>query len=271
MSFNELSVNIVAQNLASAEFSKIAADAGVMAAEISNQRIVVQVENLAIPQITEMAENAQVSFGEVSASAVWMGDNVREASTSFEDMSRRANETAMSLRTFAGGIRSFGMLGMQLTSVAADFGILDRETAKYMRGLLAVITVISTAARVYSFLTLITTGETAAVAVNTTAQTANVSATTASTVATNIKSAATWLATTAQNALNISHATFLALTGIGITVVIAAAAAMAYFASQMNAATSSVQNFNSAAGGLPSSGRSVQRAGEAELYRRGIE
>jgi hypothetical protein len=93
----------------------------------------------------------------------------------------------------------------------------------------------------------------------------------ATTAAHYIHAAGTWVATAAQNALNISYATFLALTGVGIAVIVAAAAAMWYFASSMNAAASSVTNFNGAAGRLPFSGRSIQRAGESELTRRGIE
>jgi hypothetical protein len=319
MSFNELGISIVAQNLASAEFSKVASDAGAMATEVSSQKMAIHAENFASPQINQIAEDAarikgeveaspitlsfasieppiippiefplietpvippidvssfegtQVTFEEVGVSAVEMGENVRAAGDSFTEMQTQAEATTVSLRTVAGGIRNFGMLGMELTTVATDFGILDRETAKYMRGLMAVITVVSTAARMYSFLTLMTSGHTAAVAVNTTTETASTGASIASTIVTNIKTAATWIATAAQNALNISHATFLALTGVGIAVIIAAAVAMAYFASQMNAATSSVQSFNSAAEELPSRTRGIQRAGEADLYRRGVE
>ncbi|MEM3464475.1 MAG: hypothetical protein QXL91_06390 [Candidatus Bathyarchaeia archaeon] len=83
--------------------------------------------------------------------------------------------------------------------------------------------------------------------------------------------AACWVATAAQNALNISHATFLALTGVGIGVIIAAAAAMAYFASQMNAATDSVKEYNAAVVETPTRTRSITRAGEEDLYRRGVE
>jgi hypothetical protein len=43
------------------------------------------------------------------------------------------------------------------------------------------------------------------------------------------------------------------------------------FANSMNAATSSVQSFNEATAELPSRTRSIQRAGEAELYRQGVE
>jgi hypothetical protein len=90
-------------------------------------------------------------------------------------------------------------------------------------------------------------------------------------VAQKVYAAACWVATAAQNALNISYGTFLALTGVGLVAVAAAAAAMWSFANSMNAATSSVQSFNEATAELPSRTRSIQRAGEAELYRQGVE
>jgi hypothetical protein len=43
------------------------------------------------------------------------------------------------------------------------------------------------------------------------------------------------------------------------------------FADSMNSATASVQSFNEAATESPSHVRSIQRAGEAELYRHGVE
>jgi len=120
-------------------------------------------------------------------------------------------------------------------------------------------------------MTMLTTGHTAAITVNTTAQTANASSSLLVAAAHKVKAASTWIAVHAQNALNISHATFLALTGVGIGVIIAAAAAMAVFASQMNAATESVKTFNATASETPERVRSIQRAGEQELYRRGVE
>jgi len=91
-------------------------------------------------------------------------------------------------------------------------------------------------------------------------------------IAQKVYAAACWVATAAQNALNISYATFLALTGVGIAVIIAAAAAMWHFASQMNAATASVKEYNAAVTEMPSYSRSIRRAGEEEaLRRRGVE
>jgi uncharacterized membrane protein YvbJ len=90
-------------------------------------------------------------------------------------------------------------------------------------------------------------------------------------VAQKIYTVACSIATAAQNALNISYATFLALTGVGIAVIVAAAAAMWYFSTQMNSATASVQSFNEAVAEAPTRTRSITRTGEEELYRRGVE
>jgi hypothetical protein len=163
------------------------------------------------------------------------------------------------------------MMGTELTTLAADFGLVDKETSKYLRTIMMVIMFVSTCARMYNYLTVVTTGHTAAVAVEGTTETATAGAVTASGVAHNIKTAITWAATAAQNALNISQATFLALTGIGIGVIIAAAAAIAYFASQMNAATVSVKEYNAAAAETPTRTRGIIRAGEEAMYRRGVE
>jgi hypothetical protein len=46
---------------------------------------------------------------------------------------------------------------------------------------------------------------------------------------------------------------------------------MWHFASQMNAATASVQSFNEAAAEVPMYTRSIRRTGEDELNRRGVE
>jgi hypothetical protein len=90
-------------------------------------------------------------------------------------------------------------------------------------------------------------------------------------VAQKIYAAATAFATLVQNSLNISFATFLALTGVGIGVIVAAAAAMMSFANSMNQATSSVQTFNETTTEMHTRTRSISRFGKQELYRRGVE
>jgi hypothetical protein len=250
----EIAVTIRAVNEATPEFEAISSDAARMGDNIAS-----------------VGADAAGSFGQVGVAATEMSTNVEAAATSFDDMSTHAEATMVSLRTVAGGIRSFSMMGMELTTVATDFGILDRETAKYVRGLMAVIMIVSTAARMYSFLTLMTTGHTAALAVETTTETGATVAETSHSVAHGIYAAACNIATMAENALNISHATFLALTGVGIGVIIAAAVAISYFASQMNQATESVKNYNTAAAETPARTSGITRAQEQSLSRKGVE
>jgi len=118
---------------------------------------------------------------------------------------------------------------------------------------------------------MMTTGQTAAVAIEGTTETATAGAISLSTVAHNIYATACQIATAAENALNISHATFLALTGVGIAVIIAAAAAVSIFAANMNNATASVNSYNTAASKVPTVTRNIQRAQEQNMLRRGVE
>jgi hypothetical protein len=200
-----------------------------------------------------------------------MGADVRAAGEGFMDMGMHVEVCEVSLRSIAGGIRSFGMMGTEVTMLASDFGLVDKETAKWMRTITVMITLVATAARMYSFLSMMTTGQTAAVAIEGTTETATAGAISLSAVAHNIYATACQIATATENALNISHATFLALTGVGIAVIIAAAAAVSIFASQMNNATASVNNYNAAASKIPTATKNIQRAQEQNMLRRGVE
>lgn len=216
---------------------------------------------------------ATPTFEAVSSDAARMGSQVRASATAFDEMRAHAESCNISLLTVARGISSVGMLGSHLITLAADFGLVDRESAKWMRTITHVITLLGIFVRVQHYITVLTSTHTAAVATNTTMQTANASSSLLVAAAHKVKAAATWLAVHAQNALNISHATFLALTGVGIGVIMAAAAAMAMFASQMNTATESVKEYNAAVSemaGRTVHVRTVVRADE-EMYRRGVE
>jgi hypothetical protein len=244
----------------------------------------------------EAIDNASPVFEGISADAATMSSNI---TADVDSMNTSMSSTDVSLRTIGSGIASVGRMGMDITSLASSFGLVDSQTAKYMRTIMTMIELVGTAARVYNFLTLITQGHSATVAVDTTAETANtaaiggqtaaetalgasVAAETAeqtastgalslSTIASNVWSGAMGVATAVCDALDISYGTFLMLTGVGIALVIAAAAAMMIFANNMNQATSSVKSFNAAAATTPTATSNIQRAGEQQLLRRGIK
>jgi hypothetical protein len=147
------------------------------------------------------------------------------------------------VKSLGSALAGLGASGVAIGHVAHQFGLLNDQQAHVFNSAMMVVSVLGMFMR--------TSWGVAA--------------------AQHVMAAANWIATAAQNALNISYATFLALTGVGIAVIVAAAVAMWSFASSMNAATSSVQSFNEASAETPSRARSIQRAGESDLYRRGVE
>ena len=225
----------------------------------------------------------------------------------------------MSMREISVAVRAenrassvFRTISSDVINLGVSFGALDSQTGRTVMQIFSVIRVLTSVkailattiatqtahnvavaagAGVQSTLAVSTSGAmTAQVAQNAATQTGIVAQTLnavrmgVSSAAHAIYAAAAWISTVAQNALNISYATFLALTGVGIAVIAAAAVAMFAFAKSMDSATSSVKSFNNASVDTPSrvhsiqrSASTVQRSGgssgsdEAALYRRGIE
>lgn len=168
---------------------------------------------------------------------------VNQASAQFGRIQTDAEALSVRIKSLGAAFAGLGATGVAIGHIAHQMGLLNAEQAKVFNSAMAVVTVMGMFMR--------TSWGVA--------------------VAQKIYAAATWIATAAQNALNISYATFLALTGVGIAVIIAAAAAMWHFASQMNSATASVREYNAAVAEMPTYTRSVRRAGEEELYRKGVE
>jgi len=168
---------------------------------------------------------------------------VNRASHEFTRIQTDAEALSVRIKSLGAAIAGLGATGTAIVHIAHQFGLLNDQQARVFNSAMMVVTVLGMFMR--------TSWGVA--------------------VAQKVYAAACWIATAAQNALNISYATWLALTGVGIAVIVAAAAAMWYFASQMNSATASVQGFNEAVAAMPERGRSVRRAGEEELYRRGVE
>ncbi len=168
---------------------------------------------------------------------------VNRASAEFSRVQTDAEMLAARVKSLGSAIAGIGATGTAIGYIANQFGLLNDAQARAFNSAMMVVSVMGMFMRT-------------SVGVA---------------VAQKVYAAATAFATMVQNSLNISFATFLALTGVGIAVIVAAAAAMWSFANSMNSATASVQSFNEAATASPSQVRSIQRAGEAELYRRGVE
>jgi len=180
-----------------------------------------------------------VSFREIAVTI----RAVNRASAEFSRIQTDAESLATRVKSLGSALAGLGATGTAVGYIANQFGLLNDAQTRTFNSAMMVVTVMGMFLRTSSGLA----------------------------VAQKVYSAACWVATAAQNALNISYGTFLALTGVGIAVIAAAAAAMWSFASSMNAATSSVQSYNDAAAETSSRTRSVQRSGESALYRRGVE
>lgn len=182
---------------------------------------------------------------------------VNRASGEFTKIQADAQTLATRVKSLGSTLAGLGAAGTAVGYVANQFGILDDAQMRVFNSAMMVVTVMGTFLRTSTGLA----------------------------VAQKIYSAACSIATAAQNALNISYGTFLALTGVGVAAIATAAIAMWSFANSMNSATASVVNFNNATVEVPSHVRSIQRAGEttgtsrtagasssaASFYRRGVE
>jgi hypothetical protein len=168
---------------------------------------------------------------------------VNRASSEFNKIQTDAETLASQVRSLGAAIAGIGASGAAVGYIANQFGLLNDSQTRVFTSAMMVVSVMGMFMRT-----------SAGVA-----------------VAQKVYAAATAFATVVQNSLNISFATFLALTGVGIAVIVAAAAAMYSFANSMNTAASSVQDFNASAAETSSRSRSITRAGEDELYRRGVE
>lgn len=168
---------------------------------------------------------------------------VNHASAEFNRVQTDAEALATRVKSLGAAIAGIGATGTAIGYIANQFGLLNDAQARTFNSAMMVVSVMGMFMRT-----------SAGVA-----------------VAQKVYAAATAFATMVQNSLNISFATFLALTGVGIAIIVAAAAAMWSFANSMNSATASVNGFNEATSEMPTRSRSIQRAGEAELYRRGVE
>jgi hypothetical protein len=124
---------------------------------------------------------------------------VNRASHEFTRIQTDAEALSVRIKSLGAAIAGLGATGTAIGHIAHQFGLLNDEQARVFNSAMMVVSVLGMFMR--------TSWGVA--------------------IAQKVYAAACWIATAAQNALNISYATFLALTGVGIAVIIGAAAAMA--------------------------------------------
>jgi putative copper export protein len=134
---------------------------------------------------------------------------INQASNEFSKIQTDAQALTARIKSLGSAIAGIGVAGVAVGYIANQFGVLNDEQTKVFNSAMMVVSVMGIFMRTSAGLA----------------------------VAQKVYSAATAIATAVQNSLNISFATFLALTGVGIAAIIAAAAAMYSFANSMNSAT----------------------------------
>lgn len=255
MSFHDLAVTVSAKNQASAEFAQVVTDANQMATEIDTAS-------------SAMASSFQSCTEEVNALGTEAEASGTTIESSFQACTVEVNNLGVEAVVAAESIQvGFQMAGEEIDLTSDKIKISSANVKEFTRDLAVIgggIYAVGRLGEAFGFLN------------REQASCINMMGLTLSAVggiirAFQIFTSSTAIATAVQNALNISYATFLALTGVGIAVIVAAAAAMWYFSSQMNTATASIKNYNAAASEVPVYTRGIQRAGDESLRRRGIE
>jgi len=151
------------------------------------------------------------------------------------------HEISVAIRAENRASYAFRTIAMDTIHLAYAFGALDSQTGRMLTGIM-------TAIHLFTSLKV-------ALGTTTVAQIAQ-------TVSTHIAAAATWV-------LNAALAMKIALLTLGVGLVIATAAYMAWLASTTRDAASAQAEYNEELAKTPT--RSIRRAGEEEYYRRGIE
>jgi len=151
------------------------------------------------------------------------------------------HEISIAVRAENRASYAFRTIAMDAVHLAYAFGVVDSQTSRVLVGIM-------TAIHLYTSLK----GALSATSV------ANI----AHSVSSHIAAAATWI-------LNAGLAMQIALLTLGVGLIVATAAYMAWLASTTRDAASAQAEYNAELEKTPS--RSIRRAGEEEYYRRGVE
>jgi hypothetical protein len=262
MSFHEISIAVTAQNKASEEFKRVEADARRLS--VSIRELAVGMSGVLTSGIALYGMYYQIESAQIAVAAATK--EVHESNVTIAEYQRRLNKLIAEGKT---GTEEYNLIlervrvNEELLAVKKDRLRMAQQnvTRSYVYAAATVvptlITGISNLKAVYTMLTA--------------AKSANIGATIASSAAelkaaitSKIVAAATWI-------LNASLAMKISLLTLGVGLVVATAAYMAWLASTTRDAARAQTEYNAALSETPTRYRSIRRAGEEEYYRRGIE
>jgi len=152
------------------------------------------------------------------------------------------HEISVAVRAENRASYAFRTIAMDAIHLAYSFGALDSQTGRMLTGIMTAVHLFTSLKATLSTTTM---------------------AQVAQTVSTNVAAAATWV-------LNSALAMKIALLTLGVGLIAATAAYMAWLASTTRDAASAQAEYNSELARAPSP-RTIRRAGEEEYYRRGVE
>ncbi len=203
--------------------------------------IAISAQNRASAEFSKVAKDARSMSHEVIASSRIMKESTVATTYAWKEMAERMAITTMAYNSLR---REIGLSIPVFDQLVASVGIVC-----------SLIRMAYGVTYVYSFVQKLAASGTLAHAV---AQTKYI-------ISTKLAAAATWI-------LNSSLAMKIALLTLGVGLVIATAAYMAWLASATRDAAGAIREYNAALAETPAYTRSIRRRGEEEaLWRRGIE
>jgi len=181
------------------------------------------------------------------------------------------HEISIAVRAENRASATFRGLALDIANLGAAFGVLSNEQVKLVSIFFTIIRVAQSSSVILKSLTASQTALNAATAAGVTVQTTLTGATVAHQGSLWGLIKAKIAATVATWGFNAATAAKITLLTLGAGAVVVAAAAMAALAMQTRAAASAVRDYNTAVAETPSYSRTIRRAGEEDLRRRGIE
>jgi len=179
------------------------------------------------------------------------------------------HEISIAVRAENRASYAFRTIAMDAIHLAYSFGALDSQTGRMLTGIMTAIHLFTSLKAVLATTTAAQTAHNVSMGAGATIQTTLTGATIAHQTSLWALIKAKIAATIATWGLNAALAMKIALLTLGVGLIVATAAYMAWLASTTRDAASAQAEYNAELAKTPT--RSIRRAGEEEYYRRGVE